>query len=194
MEISSAVWILDSTDWWHQHQETHSTYTDVSNVVCNIFSMIPHWVGVEASFSFGCDMIGCRQSITTGETLHGYVFIRQFPPANHVILSGDDRPLYMTKTDNDFEWMRDVEERHLHRMAKVHDFREMWQGSQNLHSTQKKSRAHNEQMTAIGYISDTEEIVKASCSTFQRDGVAGLTLSKTSPWPPAFSANDLRGG
>jgi hypothetical protein len=48
-------------------------------------------------------------------------------------------------------------------MAKVHDLLEMWQGSQNLHATQQESRAENKQMTAVGYISDTEEIVKASC-------------------------------
>jgi len=51
-------------------------------------------------------------------------------------------------------------------MAKVDDFLEMWQGSQNLRATQKESRAQNKQMTAIGYISDTEEIVKASCNYF----------------------------
>jgi hypothetical protein len=28
----------------------------------------------------------------------------------------------------------------------------MWQGSQNLHATQKKSHAQNKQMTTIGYI------------------------------------------
>jgi hypothetical protein len=48
-------------------------------------------------------------------------------------------------------------------MAKVHDLLEMWQGSQNLHATQQESRAENKQMTTVGYISDTEEIVKASC-------------------------------
>jgi hypothetical protein len=47
----------------------------------------------------------------------------------------------------------------LHRMAKVHDFLEMRQGSQNLRATQKESRAQHKQMTAVGYISDTQEIV-----------------------------------
>jgi len=47
-------------------------------------------------------------------------------------------------------------------MAKVHDFLEMRQGSQNLRAAKKKSHAQNKQMTAVGYISDTEEIVKAS--------------------------------
>jgi hypothetical protein len=61
---------------------------------------------------------------------------------------------------------KEAEERKLHRMAKVHNFLEMWQGSQNLHATQNESRAQNKQTTAVGYISDPEEIVKASWSLF----------------------------
>jgi len=47
----------------------------------------------------------------------------------------------------------------------------MWQGSQNLRATQKECRAQNKQMPAMGYISDMEEIVNASWSLFQHDGV-----------------------
>jgi len=50
----------------------------------------------------------------------------------------------------------------------------MWQGSQNQLATQKESRAQNRQMTAIGNISDTEEIVKASWSLFHHDGAAAF--------------------
>ena len=79
-------------------------------------------------------------------------------------------------------------------MAKVHDFLEMWQGSQNLRATQKECRAHNTQMTSRGYISDTEEIVKASWSHCQHDGAAAFSLSEKSPVPPALCAKDLHGG
>jgi len=74
-------------------------------------------------------------------------------------------------TENDLELTREVEVRILPRMAKVHDFLEMLQGSQNLCATQKKLRAQNKQQTAIWYLSDTKEIVKASCSNFQLYGV-----------------------
>jgi hypothetical protein len=70
----------------------------------------------------------------------------------------------------------------------------MWQGSQTLQATQKEARAQNKQMTAIGYISDTEEIVKASWSNFHHDGVAAFKLLEKSPVPPAVSAKDLPGG
>jgi len=89
---------------------------------------------------------------------------------------------------------KEAEERILHRMAKDHDCLEMSQGSQNLCATQKESRAQKEQMTAVGYISDTEESVKASWSLCQHDGAAAFKLSERSPLPPALSAKDLPGG
>jgi len=49
-------------------------------------------------------------------------------------------------------------------------------------------------MTAVGYISDTEQIVKASWSLFQHDGAAAFKLSERSPLPTALSAKDLPGG
>jgi len=70
----------------------------------------------------------------------------------------------------------------------------MWQGSQNLRATQKESRTQTKQMTAVGYVSDTEEIVKAPCSLIQHDGAAAFKLSETSPLPPALSAKNLPGG
>ena len=90
MEISSPFWILDITDWWHQWEETHSIYADLSNVACDIFSIIPHRVGVEASFSLGRDVISRRQSITTGEALSGNSMERQFAQANNQLSAGAD--------------------------------------------------------------------------------------------------------
>jgi hypothetical protein len=194
MEISSTFWIPDITDWWRQQEETHSKYADLSNVARDIFSIIPHGVGVEASFSLGRDVIGWRQSKTTGETLREKVVVRQFARANNGILAGTDPELETMNTENDSEMKKEAEEKKLHRMAKVHDFLEMWQGSQNLRATQKESRAQNKQMTAVGYISDTEEIVKSSWSLFQHDGAAAFKLSERSPLPPALSAKDLPGG
>jgi len=79
-------------------------------------------------------------------------------------------------------------------MAKVHDFLEMWQGSQNLYATQQESRAQLKQITAVGYFSDTAEIVRASWSLFQHDSAVAFTLLGRSPWPPPLSAKDLPEG
>jgi hypothetical protein len=78
MEISSTCWIPDITDWWGQQEEMHSNYADISNVARDIFSIIPHGVGVEASFPFGRDVIRWRQSKTPGETLRETVVVRHF--------------------------------------------------------------------------------------------------------------------
>jgi len=61
MEISSTFWLPDNTDWWHQQEERHSKYADLSNVAYDVFSIMPHGVAVEASFSLGPDDIGWRQ-------------------------------------------------------------------------------------------------------------------------------------
>jgi len=194
MEISSTFWILDIAEWWRQQEETHSKYANLSNVARNIVSIIPHGVGVEASFSRGRDVIGWRQSKTTGETLWEKVVVRQYARANNGILAGDDTGLDRSEFNNDLELKKEAEEKKLHRMAKVQDILEMWQGSQNLRTTQKESRAQNKQMTAVGYISDTEESVTASWSIFQHDGAAAFILSERSPLPPALSATQLAGG
>jgi hypothetical protein len=96
---------------------------------------------MEASFSLGRDVIWWRQSKTTGNTLRKKVVVRQFARANSGLLAGDGPVLDPDSTDNDMEMKREAEEKKLHRMAKVHDFLEMWQGSQTLRATQKESRA-----------------------------------------------------
>ena len=75
--ISSTFWLPDITDWWRQQEETHSKYADLSNVARDVFSIITHGVAVEASFSLVRDVIGWRQSKTTGETLREKVIVRQ---------------------------------------------------------------------------------------------------------------------
>jgi len=99
-----------------------------------------------------------------------------------------------TNTENNLEIKNDTEETKLHRMAKVHDLLEMWQGRQNLRPTQRKSRTRNLLISAVEYISDTEEIIKALWSLYQHDGAAAFKLSGRSPLPPPLSAKDLPGG
>jgi len=194
MEISSTFWLPDITDWWRQQEETHSKFADLPNVAHDIFSIIPHGVRVEASFSLGRDVIAWWQSKTTGETLREKVVVRQFARANNGILAGADQTLDTTNTENDSEMKKEAEERKLHRMAKVHDFLEMWQRSQNLCATRTESPAQNKQMTDVGYVLDPEEIVKALWSLCQHDGAAAFKLSERSPLPPPLSAKDLPGG
>ena len=182
------------TDWWRQQKEMHPNYTYLSNVALDIFSITPHGVRVEACFTYVQDLIGWRRSKTTGDTMRKNVIIRQFAQVNSAILAGDDPALDTTNNENEMEMKREADESGLHSMAKVHELSEMWQGSQNLHATKKESRTRNNQMTAVGYISDTEEILKASWSNFQHDGATAFKLSERSPSQPALSAMYLPGG
>jgi len=122
MEISSTFWLSDIPARWRQHQETRSKYADISNVARDKFSIIPHDVAVEASFSIGRDVIGWRQSKTTGGTLCEIVVVRQFARANDGILAGADPELDTMNTENNTEMKKQVEERKFHKMAKVHTF------------------------------------------------------------------------
>jgi hypothetical protein len=61
MEFSSTFWIPDITDCWSQQEDTQPKYADLSNMVRNIISIIPHGVGVEDSVSLGRDVISWRQ-------------------------------------------------------------------------------------------------------------------------------------
>jgi hypothetical protein len=92
--------------------------------------------------------------------------VRQFAQATRGLLAGNNQILDPNSTDNNMELKKQVEEKKLPRMAKVHHVLAMWPGSQTLRATQQASRAENTQMTAVGYILDTEEIIKASCQTF----------------------------
>jgi len=166
----------------------HSKYADLSNVARDTFSIIQHGVAVEASMFLRRDVFGWRQSKTTCETLRENVVVRQFAQANTGLLAGDDPALDTTNTVHDLEMMREAEQQKLHRMAKIHNVLEMWQGSQNLRATQMESHAQNRQMTAVGYISDTEVIAKAYWSNLQHDSVAAFKLSESLPLPPALSA------
>jgi len=103
MEISSTFWIPDITDWWPQYGETHCKHAKLSNVARDIFSIIPHGVGVEASCSLGRDDIGWRHSTTTGLTLCEKLVVTHLARANMWILVGTDPELDTTNTENDSE-------------------------------------------------------------------------------------------
>jgi len=88
-------------------------------------------------------VIGRRQSKTTGGTLRAKAVVRQFARTNNGISAGAEPELDSTNTENNSEMKKDVQECTLHRMAKVYNFLEMWQGSQNLLATQKESHTHH---------------------------------------------------
>jgi hypothetical protein len=85
---------------------------------------------------------------------------------------------------------REAQQRSMHRKAEVHDFLEMWQGSQNLWAPEMESHAQNKQFSVVGHISDTEETVKASFLNAQQDGGDVVTLCGRSPVQATLSAKN----
>jgi len=69
MENTCTFSIPDITDWWCQQKDMHSKYANTSNMACDMFSIIPHCVGVEAGFSHVRNIIAWSQSKTTGHAV-----------------------------------------------------------------------------------------------------------------------------
>lgn len=82
----------------------------------------------------------------------------------------------------------------MQRMANVQDFLDIQHCHHNQYAIKKESWAENKQITAVGYVSGMEEMLKASCALFQHDGVAEIKLSERSPLRPAVSVKDLPAG
>jgi len=64
--------------------------------------------------------------------------VRQFARSNNGILAGADPELDTMNTENDTEMQKEAMERKMHRMAKVHNCLQTWQGSQGECATQKE--------------------------------------------------------
>jgi hypothetical protein len=109
------------------------------------------------------------------------------------MLAGTDPDLDIRISENHTKMKKVVEERTPYRMAKVHDFLAMQQGSQNLRATKKESPAQHKQRTALEYIMDTNQMSNTSWSLFEYNGAAAFKLSEGSPLPPHVSVNDLPG-
>jgi hypothetical protein len=83
-----------------------------------------------------------------------------------------------------WKWLRNEERGGrilLRRMLMVHNYLEMWLGTHSPSAIQRTFRVQNNQMTAVEYRSDTEQIVKAPLTFFSYDGVAAFPLFQRSP-------------
>jgi hypothetical protein len=79
-------------------------------------------------------------------------------------------------------------------MAKVYTILVKWHGCQNMHITQNEFWASNILMAAIGYISNTQDIVKVSQSLCPHVGGAVLKLLETKHFQLALHAKDMPAG
>jgi hypothetical protein len=109
------------------------------------------------------------------------------------MLAGDDPVLDTTNHEYHLEMECEAEEKILQRMAKLYNCLGMRQDSENLYGTWKECHCQNTKLTAVRFISNTEEISNASCSNFPYDSAAAIKVSKGSPEPPPLSAKYFSG-
>jgi hypothetical protein len=122
-------------------------------------------------------------------TCYEKVVTNRFARSNIRIVGGSELASHQTHSENYFNPWIAVEVTIQHTMAKVHDVLDVCQGSPNLRMTQKVVHAPKKPMPAVGYISDTQEIINASWSDFLHDGAAALKLKERSPVPQCLCAN-----
>src|SRR5215208_5391387 len=120
----------------------------------DIFSVIPLRVGVEVSFSLGHDVIGWRQSKTSGSTLQQKVVVRQWAHSNKGLLAD---AFSDARLENDTEGKADAEQSKLKKLASLTDFMYKSKRSSELNAVQKKLREQNINKCSHGFISDEEE-------------------------------------
>lgn len=174
-EMTAGFWKPDIAAYWLHQEKVCGEYALLSRMARDIFSVIPHGVGVESSFSLGRDLIGWRQSSTNGETLRRKVIVRQYARSNSGILPGiPDKGNNIDSTDNN---KQKEEDRKLMRLVGIRD-----------HIIFKRSRKDRrrakESLTKknclFGYISDRAEAEPRGWESFDDSGKHAFLLHRKS--------------
>jgi hypothetical protein len=167
---SGCFWSASVAAWW-KHQVTHVTeYAPLSQMARNIFAVMPHGVGVEASFSLGRDVIGWRQARTSGATLQQKVVVRQWARSN----SGQLADASIDRlTQNDAAAKAKAEQLKLRKLASLTDFLYWSKKSQQFRSAQKVLEKEGRKR-GKGYISDEEEFFPTTWDQFEDNGIGAF--------------------
>jgi len=154
-EMTASFWYPDVAGWWLKQETTMGEYRDLAKMARDIFSVMPHGVGVEASFSLGRDIISWRQSRTKGSTLQQKVVVRQWARSNDGLLP--EEAIQSAGSDVNNEEKQKQEDQKLNQLASVRDFLVFKEQSENLRSMQKKLKGKDVTISGLGYISDVDE-------------------------------------
>ena len=119
-EITASFWYPDVGGWWLKQETSMGEYRDLAKMARDIFSVMPHGVGVESSFCLGRDVIGWRQCRTTGVTLQQKVVVRQWARNNGGLLP-DEVKMSMDSMADPEEKAKE-EDKKLDRLATIKDF------------------------------------------------------------------------
>ena len=181
-EMTAGFWKPDVAAYWLQQEENFGEYAVLARMARDIFSVIPHGVGVESSFSLGRDLIGWRQSSTNGETLRRKVIVRQYARSNPGLLprvNDHHRDAAGIEKKEQKE-----EDRKLMKLAGIRDH-------VNFKRCRKDRRRAKESLTKknslFGYISDTAEMEPAGWELFDDRGKNAFLVHGK---PPALKPNE----
>ena len=172
-EVTASFWYPDVGGWWYNQEKMLGEYRDLAKMARDIFSVMPHGVGVEASFSLGRDVIGWRQSKTSGITLQQKVVVRQWARSNDGLFPEEIGMLDIS--DNDNEEKRQKEDRKLNQLASIKDFITFTNESRARKSYQRQVRQTKDTSIAgFGYISDSEEYYDVDWNEFDDNGAGAF--------------------
>ena len=167
-EVTASFWYPDVAGWWMKQERRMGDYRDLARMARDIFSVMPHGVGVEASFSLGRDVISWRQSRTKAATLQQKVVVRQWARSNDGFLP--DEVKKSLEGDNDEDERQKKEDERLNQLASMRDFLMFKKESQNRRSMQKKLKGKDVAVSGLGYISDEDDGWDEKWSSFDHDG------------------------
>jgi hypothetical protein len=167
-EITASFWYPDVAGWWMKQERRMGDYQDLARMARDIFSVMPHGVGVEASFSLGRDVMSWRQSRTKGETLQQKVVVRQWARSNDGFLPDEIRTSVDGESLDDERGKKEDEK--LNQLASVRDFLIFKKESDNLRKMQKKLKGKDVAVSGMGYISDEDDGKEEHGSGIDHDG------------------------
>ena len=165
LELTAAFWKTDVAAYWRMQEDSCTEYAPLARMARDIFSVIPHGVGVEASLSLGRDVVGWRQCRTSGDTLQKKVIVRQFARSNPGIVAGAGASLENDAAAGQNE--QKEEDKKLLQLAGI-------AGHIHFRRVRKERKKAKQQWTnkesEFTYISDTEEISGSGWGAFKDCG------------------------
>lgn len=182
----------DVADWWREQEKNETLFKPLAKMARDIFSVIPHGVGVEHSFSIARMVVSWQQHRMSAETLKQRMIVRQ-----DSIRRDESDPYNAAKAEND-RIMKQAE-LHDHAWTKYQSFERNTRRVRKEYNAKARaganvrSRKHNK---GKGFISDEESESEEDLDpdieildvweAFDDDGES--SFRSTNGKPPAFES------
>lgn len=147
----------DVLGWWREVERTEPSLKDLAAMARDVFSTVPHSVGVESSFSIARKAVGWQQSAISAGQLENYVIYRQG-----------------LRSEIDITPAQDARKR-VEAVANIRDHGFFVQEAKQAKARRAAARARRgvtakERISRSGFISDDESDESSKWDTFDHDG------------------------